>query len=48
MFDITSPLFNGAVQGNQGIPAPEVNPAASINGDLQVSQAQGATQRDGR
>ena len=41
MFDITSPLFNGAVQGNQGIPAPEVNPAASISGELQVSQAQG-------
>lgn len=48
MFDITSPLFNGAVQGNQGIPAPEVNPAASISGELQVSQAQGPQQRDGR
>jgi len=48
MFDITSPLFAGAVEGNQGIPAPEVNPAADIAGNLQVSQAQGPTQRDGR
>ena len=43
MFDITSPLFNGAVTGNSGITPPEQSPAPTVDGDLQVSQAVGAS-----
>ena len=37
MFDITSPLFNGATLGNNGISPPEQNPAPLADGDVAVS-----------
>tara|TARA_R110002074_G_scaffold3603_2_gene18875 strand:- start:2253 stop:3689 length:1437 start_codon:yes stop_codon:yes gene_type:complete len=37
MFDISSPLFNGAVVANTGITPPEQNPKPTANGDVAVS-----------
>tara|TARA_R110000851_G_scaffold218083_1_gene371010 strand:+ start:242 stop:1732 length:1491 start_codon:yes stop_codon:yes gene_type:complete len=47
MFDITSPLFNGATRGNNGIPAPVINPAPTASGDLNVSQGTVPTSNEG-
>ena len=37
MFDISSPLFNGAVVANTGITPPEQSPKPTANGDVAVS-----------
>ena len=37
MFDITSPLFNGAISGDAGITPPEQSPAPTADGDVAVS-----------
>ncbi len=37
MFDITSPLFNGATSGNAGIAPPEQSPPPTANGNVAVS-----------
>ncbi len=47
MFDITSPLFNGATNGDSGIIPPILNPAATAAGDLAVSLLNGANQDQG-
>ena len=43
MFDISSPLFNGATRGAVSMPAPEQSPASFVDGNLNVSQSVGAT-----
>ena len=42
MFDISSPLFNGATRAAVNIPIPEFSPAPNANGNLNVSQVAGA------
>ena len=43
MFDISSPLFNGAVVSNTGISAPEQSPAPTADGEVAVSGLQGTS-----
>ena len=43
MFDITSPLFNGATTGNAGIVPPTQTPEATADGEVAVSGLQGTS-----
>ena len=47
MFDITSPLFNGATNGDVGIVPPIFSPAATAAGDLAISLLNGGSQDQG-
>ena len=43
MFDITSPLFNGAIGGDAGITPPEQSPAGTADGEVAVSGVGGTS-----
>ena len=47
MFDITSPLFNGAVTGNSGIVPPTQRPRPTADGDVAVSGLGGTSSESG-
>ena len=47
MFDITSPLFNGAINGNSGITAPEQSPGPTADGNVNVSGVGGTSTQQG-